>query len=244
MIPAPSQPPVPLGYSELVSLTVSLYGLYRGDNWPVLAQLLQAVYAGDADAVAKILSEPAPPPTPGYDNYPDADAAITCADTDNPRDPHRYGHVGRLRDATVAPYAGSRWANLALTCATWHGRATERYAGPWSARTRNPVLVIGNRYDPATPYRNAVKVSRLLPNSTLLSVDGVGHASLLTSSCATALTAQYLLTGAAPAAGTVCRQDRAPFDPVPATVPGEGGPLVRDFLLSAPGSTALSLPSH
>jgi hypothetical protein len=79
------------------------------------------------------------------------------------------------------------------------------------------VLLIGNRYDPATPYRNAVAVADLLPNSTLLTVDGVGHWAVRGSSCAASLMAQYLLTGATPPTGTVCAQDRAAFDPVPAS---------------------------
>jgi len=46
-----------------------------------------------------------------------------------------------------------------------------------------------------------------------LTVDGVGHAAeLLTSSCATAATTHYLLTGATPPPGTVCDQDFTPFD--------------------------------
>jgi pimeloyl-ACP methyl ester carboxylesterase len=214
-VPAPDRPAQPLTYSTLVTVTVSL--LYDASTWPVLGQLLQAAYLGDGAGVAAVLEAlPQPPPTPQeYQNYPDANAAISCGDTDNPRDPYRYGEVGRALDATTAPYTGSRWAFVGLVCAPWSGRATERHTGPWDTWTRNPVLVIGNLYDPATPYRNAVVVDDLLPNSTLLTVDGVGHTSLATSTCATSVTTQYLLTGATPPAGTVCAQDRAPFDPVP-----------------------------
>jgi hypothetical protein len=62
-------------------------------------------------------------------------------------------------------------------------------------------------------------VHDLLPNSTLLTVDGVGHTSLGTSTCAASATTLYLLTGATPPAGTVCTQDRGAFDPVPASAP-------------------------
>ncbi|WP_138760502.1 alpha/beta hydrolase [Modestobacter altitudinis] len=67
-----------------------------------------------------------------------------------------------------------------------------------------------------TPHRNAVRVHDLLPNSALLTVDGVGHGALLFSSCAQDATAQYLLTEAVPPPGTVCGQDLAPFDQPPA----------------------------
>ncbi|WP_448610740.1 alpha/beta hydrolase [Geodermatophilus sp. URMC 60] len=215
-IPVPGQPAQPLTYSMLVSGTVSL--LYDAGSWPLLGQLLQAVYSDDGAAVATLLESLPQPPTPeGYLNYPDARAAITCGDTDNPDDPYRYGEVARALDATTAPYVGSPWAYLGLVCAPWNGRSTERHTGPWDSWTRNPVLVIGNLYDPATPYRNAVVVDDLLPNSTLLTVDGVGHGSLGTSSCADSATTQYLLTGATPPAGTVCTQDREAFDPVPAS---------------------------
>ncbi|WP_456906606.1 alpha/beta hydrolase [Geodermatophilus sp. SYSU D00703] len=215
-VPVPDRPARPLTYSAVVTATVGL--LYRPETWPVLGELLQAAYRGDGAAVAAVQESLAPPPTPeGYVNYPDANVAVTCADTDNPADPFRYGEVGRELDATTAPYVGSRWAHLALACAAWSGRSTERYTGPWDSWTRNPVLVIGTRYDPATPYRNAVVVDDLLPNSTLLTVDGAGHTSLGLSSCAVSVTAQYLLTGATPPAGTVCVQDSGAFDPVPAS---------------------------
>ena len=211
----PGQPSRPFGYAELIGIAHSGLGLSSPWAWPAFADLLQAASTRDGDAVAGLLAALSPPAPPGYENYLASNTAITCADTDNPADPQRYGQAGRLRDATVAPHAGSRWAYLALPCAFWEGRSTERHTGPWSARTRNPVLLLSTRFDPATPHRNAVRVHDLLPNSALLTVDGVGHGAVHSSSCAMSLTAQYLLTGATPPTGTVCPQDRAPFDPVP-----------------------------
>jgi pimeloyl-ACP methyl ester carboxylesterase len=178
----------------------------------MLGELLHAASTGDAPAVSAVLDQ-VPPPSA---EYFDGNTAITCADTDNPADPQRYAEIGRQRDRTVAPYAGSSWANLALACAVWQGRSTERYTGPWTAATRTPVLLVSTRHDPATPYRNAAEVHHLLPNSTLLTVDGVGHGATESSVCAQQVTARYLLTGAVPPPGTVCAQDRAPFDQPPA----------------------------
>jgi len=103
-----------------------------------------------------------------------------------------------------------------LLCAAWPGRSTERHTGPWHATDSNPVLLVSTRHDPATPYRNAVEVHDVLAHSALLTVDGVGHVAIESGSCAKRVTAQYLLTGALPPPGTVCAQDRAPFDPPPA----------------------------
>src|SRR4051794_18006025 len=135
MIPVPGSPPQPLGYSELVGATVST--LYFSPTWPLLGQLLQAAYLGDAPTVALLAQQLVPPPTSGYNNYRDANTAITCADTTNPRDPRRYRQVAHRADDTT-PYVGSLWAYGALPCAPWHGHAAERYTGPWTAHPRTP----------------------------------------------------------------------------------------------------------
>ncbi|MGR7027471.1 alpha/beta hydrolase [Geodermatophilus sp. URMC 62] len=212
-VPLPGRPPEQFGYAELLEVTFGLTTLYLPGNWPALAQFLQAVATGDTDVVGELLAVLGPSAVPGFEGLLTANVAITCADTDNPADPHRYGQLGRRYDRTVAPYAGSRWAYLGLPCAVWQGHSTERHTGPWTATTAEPVLLVATRHDPATPYGNAVRVHDLLPNSTLLTVDGVGHPALLSSSCALQLTSRYLLTGATPAAGTVCPQDQGPFDP-------------------------------
>jgi pimeloyl-ACP methyl ester carboxylesterase len=214
-IPLSSGAVVSLGYSELVSGLASGSGLYSSFTWATVGQLLQAAFVEDLPGAARALTDLTGSLPPGFENYTSVSAAIACADTDNPHNPHQYRRVGRLRDHKVAPYFGSRWANLGLVCTSWQGRSTERYTGPWTARTAQPVLLINTRYDPATPYPNAVRVRRLLPNSALLTVDGVGHGGLAVSSCAQEVTARYLLTGATPAPGTVCAQDFQPFEPIP-----------------------------
>ncbi|HEX7269323.1 MAG TPA: alpha/beta hydrolase, partial [Streptosporangiaceae bacterium] len=71
--------------------------------------------------------------------------------------------------------------------------------------------VVGNRFDPATPYRGAVSLARLLPRSRLLTLNGWGHTSEGKSSCIDEHTARYLLTTQVPQPGTVCQPDLVPF---------------------------------
>ncbi len=209
---------VPFDYSVLVTITQGW--LNEPTRWPILGQLLEALDRSDSAAVAKALTPPAntekpqdPPTEMPYDNYPDANAAVTCADTDNPSDPRRYRSTAQRRDAGTAPYFGSRWTYLGLPCHTWQGRSVERYTGPWNARTANPVLVIGTRFDPATPYRSAEKATQVLPNSTLVTLDGVGHTSFGRSACVTAAVTTYLTTLSTPAHNRrVCAPDSGPFD--------------------------------
>ena len=143
----------------------------------------------------------------------DPTSAITCADS-----PAREGAqvwprvIDRLtRVSSIGgPFVG--WASWA-PCASWPATSADRYTGPWDAATENPILVIGTRFDPATPYANARRVARLLPNAVLLTHDGFGHTSEADpSSCVQRLTSAYLVDLVAPPRGTVCPSDRQPFD--------------------------------
>jgi hypothetical protein len=89
--------------------------------------------------------------------------------------------------------------------------------------------VVGNLFDPATPYHGAVKAASLLPNSQLLTVHGWGHTSLFLSACADRAIGRYLLTTNTPAAGTVCEQDAVPF----ASASSAGGPSSKAIVLPA-----------
>ena len=64
--------------------------------------------------------------------------------------------------------------------------------------------MVGTTFDPATRYEGSVTVSNLMPNSSLLTVHGWGHTSLLLSECGDQAIAAYLLTGATPPVGMVC----------------------------------------
>lgn len=99
-------------------------------------------------------------------------------------------------------------------CAAWPVASAERYTGPWNARTENPVLVVGTRFDPNTSYANAVITAKRLRNAVLLTHDGYGHISFVDPSrCVVRAMGEYLVDLKTPAPGTVCPSDRLPFDP-------------------------------
>lgn len=213
-----------LTYALLVVTTLG--ELYDPATWPSLAELLQAAYearlgpaTGAATArstasaqLAAVRARFAEDEEPVYDSGFDA---VTCADSVNPRSPLAWPVNAALQDARF-PYFGSPWTYSTQACATWPGHDSDRYLGPYDKRTAKPVLVVGTRYDPATRYQNAQAVARRLPGARLLTLDGYGHTSLFSSDCIDGYTADYLLTGALPAAGTVCEPDAQPFDPSPA----------------------------
>jgi len=147
---------------------------------------------------------------PHYPNFIEGFPGVACADSDNPDNYPAWWDNAQQAEADFG-YFGPLWTYASSICAAWPGGQNGRYTGPFTANTANPVLVVGNFFDPATRYEGAQIVSSLLPNSRLLSLDGWGHVSLFLSQCADQAVANYLLDGTLPAEGTVCHQDLTPF---------------------------------
>jgi pimeloyl-ACP methyl ester carboxylesterase len=71
--------------------------------------------------------------------------------------------------------------------------------------TTAPILVVGTRFDPATPYAWAEALHRQLPTSSLLTYEGDGHTAYGSgSNCIDRAIDAYFLTGAMPAPGKSC----------------------------------------
>lgn len=73
------------------------------------------------------------------------------------------------------------------TCPQWKIRPRERYDGNFTAKTKNPMLIVGNTWDPVTPLVSAKNVSTGFEGSVVLEVRGWGvsifsFSSLLVSS--------------------------------------------------------------
>ncbi|MBV8931094.1 MAG: alpha/beta fold hydrolase [Kutzneria sp.] len=201
-----------LSYADVVYTLRKLLVSANPQVWSVLSIGLQNLWTSDYRvmfALSQAALHPQAPPS-SLDNSLEAARAIECVDTDNPRLPTAWPAIARLADLR-APYFGSDWAYVTLPCATWHAADSARYTGPWNRITPNPILVVGNSYDPATPYRNSVAVSRELGNARLLTLRGWGHEARGRSSCVDGHETQYMLTGTPPPAGTTCAPDTAPF---------------------------------
>jgi pimeloyl-ACP methyl ester carboxylesterase len=200
----------PMAYAQIVTSTVAALS-DPPESWSALAEYLQQLYVSSTPAAAVTALSSAPAPTQSdYDNKDEAFLAITCTDTNNPRDPFRWPEVAAARDRRFGPF-GSFWAYLSEPCATWPTRDRDRYTGPFTRHTSAPILVVGTRFDPASPYQNALAVARQLPRSRLLTLDGWGHVALGKSACIANHIGRYLETGALPSPGTTCRPDRRPF---------------------------------
>jgi pimeloyl-ACP methyl ester carboxylesterase len=147
-----------------------------------------------------------------YENGLEAYQSVMCTDGLNPADASMWPAYADAADKT-APDFGRLWIWASAPCAakTWTVRDEDRYAGPFTRRTVNPVLVVGNYWDPATNYDSAVAAASRLPNSRLLSNDSWGHTAYGSSECATTAVDTYLVSQALPAKGTACIGDVQPF---------------------------------
>jgi pimeloyl-ACP methyl ester carboxylesterase len=146
-------------------------------------------------------------PTHDYVNVVESFPAVACEDTLNPDSYDAWLRAGATRRTIFTPV----WTWASSPCAVWPFEDTGRYLGPFDARTANPVLVVGNLFDPATPYAGAQAVARLMPRARLLTLHGWGHTSLFRSACVDAALTRYLVDRQLPAPHTVCQQDFTPF---------------------------------
>jgi pimeloyl-ACP methyl ester carboxylesterase len=214
-IPAPSaNPPGELTYGETLTI-LKLATLPDPSIWPFAAAALEEAAQGDGSTIKNAAA------IANSDEFragvQEQSAALICADSPArqpasawPRVVDRLEAVSRIGGPVVGWLAGA-------PCASWPTRSTNRYTGPWSATTKNPILVIGTRFDPTTPVRNARRVARLLGNAVLLIHDGYGHLTRRDpSTCITQAIGSYLVNLTAPPSGTVCPADRQPFDPTSA----------------------------
>ena len=226
-------------YQDLIGL--SLGAMYDSFSWPEFANTLAAIEAlAPPEEIGlrlntfwESLGFITKRGIPNYPNYLEGFPGVACSDSDNPHDYEAWSTASKAAEEAYG-YFGPIWTWTSSICAQWPGSMESRYAGPFTNQTANPVLVVGNFYDPATRYEGAVRVSNLLPNSRLLSLNGWGHASLFLSQCADQAVSNYLLTGAPPAEGTVCNQDLVPFIDFPMlTSTGEAAAAGRSLVTPA-----------
>ena len=92
----------------------------------------------------------------------------------------------------------------------------DAFTGPWDQTTDAPVLVVGTRFDPATPYGFTQPYADRWPDARVLTVEGWGHTIIGKSACADDAVARYLGDLAAPD-GATAAQDRV-------RCPGPAGP--------------------
>jgi pimeloyl-ACP methyl ester carboxylesterase len=208
----------PMTYADLIATALS--GLYGPEAWVSLADFFvdiesnlpaSRIRATAARLRSELGLDQAPPEE--YPNVVEGLPAVLCSDSVNTRTFATWIRAAITTERRHG-YFGRPWTWLSSACHSWPVTAgQDRYLGPWNARTASPVLVVGNRYDPATRYQGAVTAARLLPNSRLLTYAGWGHTAFFRGSyCIDSRITRYLTALRLPPRGTVCPVTGSPFE--------------------------------
>jgi pimeloyl-ACP methyl ester carboxylesterase len=214
-----------VGLDQLVGRTAS--DLYSVPRFATLVAWLQSVHvalnpSAATFGVQSTVELPAPLNNAGgrldVDPLPDtpytADDsyfAVNCTDKPFARTNRFWEQTAAKWEKESPTFGRSQAASDLLTCPTWPTRHPDRWIGPWNRKTANPIVVVGNYYDPATQHLFSQRMAKQLGNARLISVDSFGHCILGRSAATDAAVAKYLVDLVPPVDGSVFQPNVQPF---------------------------------
>jgi pimeloyl-ACP methyl ester carboxylesterase len=182
--------------------------LYSEEAWPLLSEGLATAKEGDG-RILNYLSDSMNErndKTGRYSTLQSSFTAIGCADSSE-----RYttedveSALPKYREAS--PVFGESAAWGLLRCTDWPVAGAAKHADV-TAPGADPIVVIGNTGDPATPYAGAKKMAGQLGDGVgvLMTVKGEGHGAYngSGSGCVKKAVDGYLLAGTVPRNGLTC----------------------------------------
>ncbi|KAJ5999598.1 hypothetical protein N7481_000007 [Penicillium waksmanii] len=145
--------PIPVGASLLDYVNVKgmiFNDLYNPVDWPTLSNLLFSVMTRNVTALVEFMA---------------AQSASTATSQASIM-------LGFEKAYHTSRKTGDVNVHINMECAQWKKWVKEHYMGDFRVKTHNPVLLIGNTWDPATPSVSAQNVSNALEESVLLRHNG------------------------------------------------------------------------
>ncbi|KAK0566129.1 hypothetical protein OC844_000873 [Tilletia horrida] len=204
--------------------------LYSSPSWPLLARMLAGLKEGNG-TLALQMQEWNFDPTlsvkhsshPGWTGVhvpktasEELTLAVVCSDSfDSKR--HNLTWWNELQSKMVSQsyLGGSVNFGYVFPCKSFKLKVAEVYRGRWDHDLKNPVLIIGETHDPATPLRGARHIHKVLGkgNSRLIEHHGYGHSSADRSgNCTERIKRELFLHGKLPEADvTECFADTKPY---------------------------------
>ncbi|MBF8187863.1 alpha/beta fold hydrolase [Nonomuraea sp. K274] len=176
--------------------------LYSELTWPFLEQALGEAIKGRGEALMYLADSYTGRTADGqYSTQMTSFPAITCVDTaERPSEA-----VLRRTEAAamkISPLFGSEGSGG--LCRFWPVKGSDQ-ARHVDATGSAPILVVGGKGDPATPYEWAPKLTAQLKTATLVTYEGEGHGAYLSGSkCIRGLVDGYMIDGKMPRKGSTC----------------------------------------
>ena len=179
--------------------------LYSDEWWSYMRQSLATAFNGDGTdllSINDLFNERNDDGTYAT-NATEAIYAINCFDEPSTSTEEQVREYAKtwIKDAPVfGDYLA--WGNL--SCSIWPVKDPNPI-NKFVAQTAAPIVVVGTKYDPATPYKWAVGLSSQLVTSVLLTYEGDGHTAYMRGSkCIDNEIENYLVDGIVPAKNIIC----------------------------------------
>ena len=192
---------------EAYALTGISVAMYDQGWWPDLRAALGSAMQGNGSTLLAMADAYNDRENGRFvDNEIAANYAVNCVD--HPDEASSVAQIEAELPAfeKAAPFFGPMVDWSSLPCAYWKTGTTDS-PHVIKATGSGPILVVGTTNDPATPYAWAESLAAQLANGHLLTMNGDGHTAYRRgSTCIDGAVDAYYLTGALPAAGTVCQQ--------------------------------------
>jgi pimeloyl-ACP methyl ester carboxylesterase len=200
-----TEQPLKVGRRELtqgLAVTGVAAALYSELTWPLLGNALGAALKGDGSALLYLSdSYTGRRPDGTYSTQMTSFPAVTCVDTTERPDTARQRRT-QAAALKISPLFGSEGSGG--LCRVWPAKGSDE-ATRVNATGSAPILVVGGKNDPATPYQWAPRLTAQLKTATLVTYEGEGHGAYLSGSkCIARLVDNYLIKGKLPERGTSC----------------------------------------
>ncbi|KAM5429332.1 hypothetical protein McanCB21832_007730 [Microsporum canis] len=184
--------------------------LYSPSSWPLLSLALDSLRSGNLEGFSNLTTPLLPPWAGGI--LTESPFGIPCSEKETGVDSFdKILPTVKALDKE-SKLLGQVGIPLAMVCTQWTTKAKERYTGDFKVKTKFPMLVIGNTYDPATSFPSARNASSTFQSSMLLEHGGYGHTTLNHASvCTGKAIKDYFMRGILPLPETVCEPAYPPF---------------------------------
>lgn len=179
--------------------------LYNRQYWPYETQALRQAVQGSGDTLLALADNYTGRQRDGSykDNSMEVQSAVNCLDHPEHETLAQIERGGR-QFMKVSPVFGPVAMWWPYACSNWPVKPTEPRPN-YAAKGAPPIVVVGTTRDPATPYQQAVNLSKELDSGVLLSRNGDGHTAYDSgNTCIKTAVDTYLVGGAVPKNGTMC----------------------------------------